>query len=603
MILSQYAMDAIASINYVTKEHENEAISLINKSSKSAPNEQDFHILEVIAGVISISYNAASRSFGPKIIWNDGSRSFAPEDITDNDTSILYDFVQATGSTYLRTKFSHIIWFLNSDQKYGELAVDGYIETFHTNFDTEKWVTCYDFIQYAYHISSAIGIKSECYKRTRAAINQKLLQMNGSDPSFLSLKLLDLILNDAPKEDLLKYEVVINNICERNISPTNQNTNLADSSFSILEKAYKRMKKEDEIKRAKLKYAHYNEIFAKSLAHNNDYFRAVIWLKKACTLYADINKEKLLELRLLLEEWQKHIINEMCTQKYTVNIKPLYDLIERKFDGLSLSESIIQFGMTSKIYKIDELKQKLIENSEQYVFTSMFGSTLLNELGQSVQELPPITAAIDSGDSNTIKKHMVHYVAEQRKLIDVLPIKIAYQFLNNFGPFSEDTLNFLVVDNAIIPENRVEIIKQGIHLGLNGKLYAAMHILQPQTENLIRNLVKLCGDTVTYLNADGTETYKPLSQLFKSEKLKECYDEDILFTFQSIMDDPAGENLRNLNAHGLLEPDVGNGLISLYFLSILISLLSLYSVKALSIRTDLIMREHTDNNDNQDNDG
>ena len=34
MILSQYAMDAIASINYVTKEHENEAISLINKSSK-----------------------------------------------------------------------------------------------------------------------------------------------------------------------------------------------------------------------------------------------------------------------------------------------------------------------------------------------------------------------------------------------------------------------------------------------------------------------------------------------------------------------------------------------------------------------------------------
>ena len=78
MILSQYAMDAIASINYVTKEHENEAISLINKSSKSAPNEQDFHILEVIAGVISISYNAASRSYGPKIIWNDGSRSFAP---------------------------------------------------------------------------------------------------------------------------------------------------------------------------------------------------------------------------------------------------------------------------------------------------------------------------------------------------------------------------------------------------------------------------------------------------------------------------------------------------------------------------------------------
>ena len=57
------------------------------------------------------------------------------------------------------------------------------------------------------------------------------------------------------------------------------------------------------------------------------------------------------------------------------------------------------------------------------------------------------------------------------------------------------------------------------------------------------------------------------------------------------MDEPTGENLRNLNGHGLLEPEVGNSIISLYFLSLLIFLLSLYGEKAYAIRKDLAKRD------------
>lgn len=52
--------------------------------------------------------------------------------------------------------------------------------------------------------------------------------------------------------------------------------------------------------------------------------------------------------------------------------------------------------------------------------------------------------------------------------------------------------------------------------------------------------------------------------------------EDIIFTFQSIMDEPIGENLRNLNAHGVLEPQKGNSEVALCFLCLLIKLLSMY---------------------------
>ena len=591
MDFSQYVLDVIASVDPVIKDHDTGSISLIREASKKAPSKSDAHILDVIAGASTMYYKSKERTFGPLIIWKDGSRSFAPEDIKEDDLDILRNAIQLTGSTYLRTKFSHIVWSLTRDNSYGKIAVAGYVDEFQKQFNPEHWVDCYDQIRSAYHISSMMGNKSDSFKQTRAAINEKLMQMSGSDTSFLSLKLLGLIVKDAPKEDLPKYDSIISILAGKNLNPSNNNANLADTTFSVLEKLYSRLKNDAELKAFKGKYANYYEIQAKSLAQKNDYFRAVFMLKKACTLYAGINQEKLLELRQLLEEWQKIAIKDMHFHKFEIELKPTYDAVEQLFDGLSLSEAIVQFGRIVKIYHIEDVKKELLEKQEKYVFTSLFRSSLLNEQGQSVLELPSVRVSSDSENPDAIRKHMVRYVAEQRRLVDSLPIRIAFQLIQKFGPFTEDALDFLVRDNAIIPDKRAEIIQQGLCMALNGHLYAAMHLLLPQTENIFRNLVKICGDTVTFLKDDGSEEFKPLSSLFKSEKLLECYDENLIFTFQSILDDPAGENLRNLNGHGLLEPEVGNGVASLYFVSLLIFLLSLYGTHALPIRMDLAKRE------------
>lgn len=591
MEFTQYVLDVIASIDYMEKRHDIRGISLVREASEKAPSEAESHILNVIAGAVTMYYEEEECSFGPSLVWNDGTRSFAPEDLTGDDLDVLRGVIKVTGSLYLRTKFAHIVWSLTRDNRYGELAVAGYLDGFQKYFDPDNWVECYEQIHLAYHIASVIGNKSESFRKTRMAINQTLIQLNGSDSLFLSLKLMELIMGDVQKESLLKYDSIMSVIVDRNLDPVNRNMELADTTFSVLEKLYRRLKKENELKTAKTRYARYYETQAKSLVCKNDYLSAVFVLKKACVLYKGIDQEKWLELRLLLEDWQKTALQKIPVHKFEIDSKPAYDAVEQMFEGLSLTEAIVQFGRVAKIYHVKDVQKKLLENQEQSVFTSMFGSSLLNRQGQSVQELPPIKKVTDFGDLNAMKKHMVRYVTEQRRLYDNIPVRIAYQFLNKYNPITEDTLDFLVLDNAIVPEDRAEIIKQGLCMGLNGKLYAAMHILQPQTENIFRNLVRMCGDTVTFLKDDGSEEYKPLSSLFKSEKLLECYDENIIFTFQSIMDEPAGENLRNLNGHGLLEPTIGNSSISLYFLSLLVFLLSLYGANTLSILVDLAERE------------
>lgn len=582
MEFSQYVIETVKNGDYVSKDYDYSFLSLMRKSSELAPSQTDAHILSVITGAAAMHYNHQKRSFD----------SFTPDgtpDIDVADLDILRGAIQITKSICLRAKFAHIIWSLSKDNRYGETAVLAYIEAFQGEYDIEDWVDCYTRISSAYHIASVLGPKSESFKRTRAAINQRLTQLSDGDPIDLPLKMLHLIAKDAPKEDLPMYDSIACSMSVQSFNPANKDITLADLTFSVLVLLYRRTKK--DIRPFKEKYACYYEAQARYTAQNNDYFRAVLMLKKACTLFSGINNEKLLELRTLLEIWQKETIKRMHTETFEIDVRPYWEAIEPLFDNLTQQEAIIQFGRCARIYQIADVKEELREKQQQALFLSMFTSNVLNESGQSVQKLPALSSAIASGDAEAVKKHMVCHVAERRRFGDAIPTQIAHQFLLRQGPITENDLDFLVYNNAIVPEKRQKIIRQGLCMGLNGDFYAAMHILLPQTENIIRHLVKLCGDSITFLQEDGSEEYRPLSSLLKSKQLNESYDENWIFTMQSILTEVGGENLRNLNAHGLLEPEAANSATSLYFISLLVLFLSLYGEHSYPILAALAKRE------------
>lgn len=591
MEFSQYVIDAVSSVNHFDQHHHYQAAAELKDAASNAKDKQDTHALEILGGALSMSYTIAEQEFSPFVVWNDGSRSFALEDIDQSDVEILESGAEITKVPWIRAQLSHIVWHLSNNHQYGQKAVDCYLKIFDEVFDPLHWVECHNAIQCACHIAIRFGKASEVYKQTRAAINQKLCLMDGTDPLFLSLCLLQLVIKDATNDELKKYLQIVTKLADKNISTTNPNTHLADETYSVQNLILRRLNKEDESTKSRNRYAHYYETQAEIYSKKGDYFRAVIMLKKSCALYGKSSREKVLELRLRLEELQEKSLKNMQAIPLEFDVKSTYNTVARLFEGLSLQEMIVQMGRVTPIYKVEEVKQQIFDKQKKFVFSSMFSSSKLNERGQTVQELPPLDEITDNTNPDLLHKHMVHHVAEQRGFTGSIILRFAFGFFQSIGVFSEDDLGFLVYDNVIIPDGRAEIIKEGLYLGLSGKLYAAMHILLPQAENIFRNLVKMCGDTVTFLKEDGTEEYKPLSQLFKSEQLCECYSEDIIFAFQSIMDEPIGENLRNLNAHGVLEPQKGNSEVALCFLCLLIKLLSMYSINTRPILKALAERD------------
>ena len=139
----------------------------------------------------------------------------------------------------------------------------------------------------------------------------------------------------------------------------------------------------------------------------------------------------------------------------------------------------------------------------------------------------------------------------------------------------------MVKNNPIIPSGRERIFQNAIYMVLNNQYYETIHILAPQVENLFRILAKELGDITITLENDGASKEKVLSTIFDLPKLKDSYDNDILFEFKGLLNEPSGANLRNLVAHGLLGDRITG--CSLYFLCAVIKLLSFTSKECYEI--------------------
>ena len=79
--------------------------------------------------------------------------------------------------------------------------------------------------------------------------------------------MIKLICKDLETEQLLKCASILEILLHKNTDPENDNTHLADESFSNLEAVYKRLKREDEIKVAKERYADYYGAVARKKRH------------------------------------------------------------------------------------------------------------------------------------------------------------------------------------------------------------------------------------------------------------------------------------------------------------------------------------------------
>ena len=111
-----------------------------------------------------------------------------------------------------------------------------------------------------------------------------------------------------------------------------------------------------------------------------------------------------------------------------------------------------------------------------------------------------------------------------------------------------------------------------------GHMSDALDKLAPKAENIIRYIAEMCGDLTMYYDVKNQiQKKKVLGEVFKGKNLNECLDENILFTFNGLLQQKAGSNIRNRIAHGLTTEKECNAGDCLYFVAMMLKLCGLLS--------------------------
>ena len=104
-----------------------------------------------------------------------------------------------------------------------------------------------------------------------------------------------------------------------------------------------------------------------------------------------------------------------------------------------------------------------------------------------------------------------------------------------------------------VPKERAGLLGKALFAGYRDDFVTALHLLVPQIENFVREVLKQAGVETKTLDNDGIENEKAMGSLIQEPKANEVFGEDLAFELNSLFCDPAGPNLRNKVAHGLLD--------------------------------------------------
>ena len=195
----------------------------------------------------------------------------------------------------------------------------------------------------------------------------------------------------------------------------------------------------------------------------------------------------------------------------------------------------------------DDEKEDLEELSKRYPFVYMMGTKVMDPKGRPMSTIGSLKSDPDG--------QLVFHVGKKLNL-NSFAINIAIQDMIAVDCFTkEKIIDSFIKPSPLFDEQRYDIIGKAIDLYLSKDYITACHLLVPQIENAICNLVELCGETILKPQ-HGNEGFqlRTLDDLLRTNSVNEVFTEDGAFYFRLVLTDQRALNLRNLLCHGVLPP-------------------------------------------------
>lgn len=167
------------------------------------------------------------------------------------------------------------------------------------------------------------------------------------------------------------------------------------------------------------------------------------------------------------------------------------------------------------------------------------------------------TLAVIRGIDEDLHRHVIHQTASYIQMSSFFLQHVIEGVREKFKPTADDLLDHIIQSPAFDIE-RKETLKKGLEAYLQGEWTIALHLLIPQIEHALRNLISTNHGNILKKNDDGGFDVKGMGEILRDPLIKAIFGEDGAFYLSTLLTDRKGLNIRNDVSHGLMMPHAFN---------------------------------------------
>lgn len=237
----------------------------------------------------------------------------------------------------------------------------------------------------------------------------------------------------------------------------------------------------------------------------------------------------------------------------------LSELIEGKDLGTALQLFLHWLPITDS----DAYKTEHQQLAERYPLTHVFPRVRLSRDGRKVARATSEKNDVTYGVPSHLWRAMVDGLVFRTNFYVTRFLAKSWMTLSAEHPLNIADFTLIARESSLVPSERESLVARGLHYGYGGDFLTAAHLLIPQLESIIRAKLKDAGVNTSAIE-DGIETEKGLGALMTGEKVEKVFGRDYVFEIRALLCSPHGPNLRNELAHGLINDEHIDSVISFY---------------------------------------
>lgn len=534
--------------------------------------------LWLLADACSMMLNPSSSNepFKPFMIMN-GRRSSLPVDFHRSDVELFAVFAEEVDDPWLQARLADIVWLLIEPRspKHALLAIDAYRQL---SLDSETWIRgsreCWHrAIHLTRMLKSGAGDRINEIEAAILAAFDKSRKEDG----YLALWVSDMLATHRLGQDnapaiATKLETLAHTFDVE--GDLHRARDYFDAASRWFHKAGN-ISKAAEMTTC-LAEGWVNEAVAKLSAEHPSNMVAASFYENAIQTYRKIPRsernthrvdERIAELHKHLNDAGSESLNEMgVISSPTIDISKMVEIAINAVKGKSALDALVAFANIyrgAKAAKIREFSEKMLR---EHPLQALFAATHMSRDGRVIAK----RAGMGFGDTDseeykaTLWAEMVKHYSMELGLIVQGEIWPALEILRLEHRLCVEDFVSIASRSPIVPEDRKQLMGRALFAGYDNDFVAALHILIPQIEHMVRWHLKAAGIKTTNIDKNGIENENGLSTLMEVPQVTQIFGEDLTFELKALFCDAFGPNLRNELAHGLLSEEECQSTYAIY---------------------------------------